>query len=147
MSTSATQSLVGVLYHTCLTLVREPGRDLTARQITVFLTCLLQPEPQTPRNLTSRLGVSPPAICHALDKLERLDLVERRTDPRDRRSVVILPRPAGWALLQRIQDIVVQAAAVAASNDIPDDLRGTSDLPATLGCLTRGRPNVQATTM
>src|SRR4051794_7388824 len=64
-------------------LVRSDQRDLSARQLGVFLICYLESEAQTVRGLASRLGVIKPAITRALDRLEEFDLVRRKQDPLD----------------------------------------------------------------
>ena len=69
-------------------LVRREGADLSARQIGVFLICYLEDEAQTVRGLAAKLDISSTAICRALNRLSEFDLVRRRTDPLDRRSVL-----------------------------------------------------------
>ena len=80
---------VDVLRHTILGLVRRDGPDLTARQLCAFLTCYMEDEAQTIRGLASRLSIRKTAISRALDRLSEFDLVRRRHDPHDRRSVLI----------------------------------------------------------
>jgi len=45
----------------------------------------------------AKLGVSKPAITRALDRLTEFDLVRRKTDPLDRRSVLAQRTVAGRA--------------------------------------------------
>jgi DNA-binding MarR family transcriptional regulator len=102
-----------VLRTTIVELVRRDGPDLSARQLAVFLTCYLDPEAQTVRGLAAQLGVSKPAITRALDRLTEFDLVKRKTDPLDRRSVLVQRTPAGMALLREVRSVLRDAAAGA----------------------------------
>ena len=92
-------------------MVRRDGPDLSARQPGVFLTCYLEAEAQTVRGLAARLGVSKPAITRALDRLTEFDLVKRKTDPLDRRSVLVQRTPAGMAFLRELRGILRDAAS------------------------------------
>ena len=66
----------------------------------MFLTSYLEAEAQTVRGLAAKLNVSKPAITRALDRLSEFDLVRRRTDPLDRRSVLVQRTVSGTALLR-----------------------------------------------
>ncbi|HSU04085.1 MAG TPA: MarR family transcriptional regulator [Acetobacteraceae bacterium] len=103
--------LAGVLRTTIVELVRRDGPDLSARQLGVFLTCYLENEAQTVRGLAAKLGVSKPAITRALDRLTEFDLVKRKTDPLDRRSVLVQRTPAGMGFLRELRGILRDAAA------------------------------------
>lgn len=102
--------LAGVLRRTIVELVRRDGPDLSARQLGVFLTCYLENDPQTVRGLAAHLGVSKPAITRALDRLTEFDLVRRKTDPMDRRSVLVQRTPAGVAFLRDVRSVMHDAA-------------------------------------
>src|ERR1700735_3372167 len=82
--TGAVETLRG----TIIALVRSDRTDLTARQLGVFLTCYLTEEEQTVRGLAKHLNVAKPAISRALDRLAEADLIKRKTDTTDRRSVL-----------------------------------------------------------
>jgi DNA-binding MarR family transcriptional regulator len=88
MNAESVEQRVYVLRQTIIALVRRDRPDLTARQLGVFLTCYLEDEAQTVRGLAAKLNVSKPAITRALDRLSEFDLVRRKTDPLDRRSVL-----------------------------------------------------------
>ena len=113
MSTNevSTDNLAGILRSAIVELVRRDGPDLTARQLGVFLTCYLEAEAQTVRGLAARLDVSKPAITRALDRLSEFDLVRRKTDPLDRRSVLVQRTPPGNAFLKDLRTILRDAAA------------------------------------
>ena len=103
--------LAGVLRRTIVDLVRRDGPDLSARQLGVFLTCYLENDSQTVRGLAAKLSVSKPAITRALDRLTEFDLVKRKTDPMDRRSVLVQRTTAGAAFLRDLRSIMREASA------------------------------------
>lgn len=105
--------LAGILRTAIVELVRRDGPDLSARQLGVFLTCYLESEAQTVRGLAATLGVSKPAITRALDRLTAFDLVRRKTDPLDRRSVLVQRTPAGTTFLRELRTILRNASTAA----------------------------------
>ena len=105
--------LVAILKHTTVTLVRRDGSDLSARQLAVFLTCYLIDAGHTVRGLAADLKVSKPAITRALDRLGELDLARRKTDPADRRSVLVQRTVKGAAFLRDLRAILSEASATA----------------------------------
>jgi DNA-binding MarR family transcriptional regulator len=110
MSNEISDGLAGVLRTAIVELVRRDGPDLSARQLGVFLTCYLESEAQTVRGLAAKLGVSKPAITRALDRLSEFDLVRRKTDPLDRRSVLVQRTATGMAFLRELRTILRDAA-------------------------------------
>ncbi len=109
----STDQLPGILRDTIVALVRREGADLSARQLGVFLTCYLQDGPHTVRGLAAALKVSKPAITRALDRLSEFDLVRRKIDPQDRRSVLVQRTPKGTAFLRDVRSTLNDAAAAA----------------------------------
>src|ERR1700723_4513601 len=105
-SSPSADQLVGILRDTVVSLVRRDGPDLSSRQLGVFLTCYLESEAQTVRGLAAKLNVSKPAITRALDRLSEFDLVRRKTDPLDRRSVLVQRTIAGAAFLRELKKIL-----------------------------------------
>ncbi|MBE9606790.1 MarR family transcriptional regulator [Acetobacteraceae bacterium H6797] len=105
--------LVGILRDTTVALVRRDGPDLSARQLGVFLTVYLNEGPHTVRGLAAALNVSKPAITRALDRLGELDLARRKTDPQDRRSVLVQRTVKGAAYLRETRTIMAEAYAAA----------------------------------
>jgi len=111
MATSeVSDGLAGILRTAIVELVRRDGPDLSARQLGVFLTCYLEAEAQTVRGLAAKLGVSKPAITRALDRLTEFDLVRRKTDPLDRRSVLVQRTATGTTFLRELRTILRDAA-------------------------------------
>jgi DNA-binding MarR family transcriptional regulator len=110
MVTESIEQTVDVLRQTIVALVRRDGPDLTARQLSVFLICYLESEAQTVRGLAARLNVAKPAITRALDRLAEFDLVRRKTDPLDRRSVLVQRTVSGAAFLRDLKKILADAS-------------------------------------
>jgi DNA-binding MarR family transcriptional regulator len=110
MSTDQTESLPGILRTAIVELVRRDGPDLSARQLAVFLNSYLESEAQTVRGLAARLDVSKPAITRALDRLAEFDLIRRKIDPLDRRSVLVQRTATGQAFMRDLRGILRSAA-------------------------------------
>src|ERR1700735_3925238 len=113
MSTESVERGLEVLRQTTVALVRRDGPDLSARQLGVFLTCYLEGEAQTVRGLAAKLDVSKPAITRALDRLDQFDLVRRKTDPLDRRSVLAQRTATGMAFLRDLKKVLAHAGSEA----------------------------------
>ena len=113
MDTESVEQRIDVLRQTIVALVRREGPDLTARQLGVFLTCYLDDEAQTVRGLASKLNVSKPVITRALDRLSEFDLVRRKTDPLDRRSVLVQRTAVGMAFLRDLRKVLAGAGGEA----------------------------------
>jgi DNA-binding MarR family transcriptional regulator len=106
----ASEALTQLLRRTVAEMVRQDTRDLSARQLAVFLTVYLTDGPHTVRGLAAQLNVSKPAITRALDRLGELDLARRKLDPKDRRSVLVQKTPAGQAFLAELRRVMTAAA-------------------------------------
>ena len=102
-----------VFRYVVVALVRREGPDLTARQLGVFLTCYLDDEAQTVRGLAAKLNVAKPAITRALDRLSEFDLVRRKIDSLDRRSVLAQRTATGMAFLRDLKKILSEAGGEA----------------------------------
>lgn len=102
--------LVPILRETVVNLVREEGPDLSARQLAVLLICYLSDEPQTVRGLAVRLQVVRSAITRVLDRLGEVGLVRRKTDPMDRRSVLVQRTVKGSAFVSELRRLMADAA-------------------------------------
>ncbi|HWX49725.1 MAG TPA: MarR family transcriptional regulator [Roseomonas sp.] len=101
--------LIGIFRDTVVALVRRDGHDLSARQLGVFLTVYMGEGPHTVRGLAAALNVSKPAITRALDRLGELDLARRKTDPQDRRSVLVQRTVKGASFLKEIRSVMMEA--------------------------------------
>lgn len=90
--------------------VRLDAPDLTARQMALLLTVYLTPPPHTVRGLADSLKVSKPAITRAIDRLGDMELVRRKVDEEDRRSVLIQRTVRGSVFLREYGELIVAAA-------------------------------------
>ena len=90
--------------------VRLDAPDLSARQMSLLLSVYLTPAPHTVRGLANLLKVSKPAITRAVNRLTGLDMVRRKPDPDDKRSVLIQRTVQGSAFLREFSNLIVTAA-------------------------------------
>lgn len=90
--------------------VRLDAPDLTARQMALLLTVYLTPPPHTVRGLADTLRISKPAVTRAVDRLSDMELVRRKTDEEDRRSVLIQRTVRGSVFLREYGELIVAAA-------------------------------------
>jgi DNA-binding MarR family transcriptional regulator len=118
LASASPEALIEVLRSSIVQLVRRDGPDLSARQLAVLLTCYLSDEAQTVRGLSAALGVSKPAITRALDRLSEFDLVRRKIDQADRRSVLVQRTVDGLGFIRDLQNILAEAAGI--SPNAPD---------------------------
>lgn len=96
--------------------VSRDAPDLSARQMAVLLTVYMTEEPQTVRGLAELLNVSKPAITRAIDRLGEFGLAKRKTDPDDRRSVIVQRTVKGSVYLHEFAEII-QTASVEVERD------------------------------
>ena len=90
--------------------VRRDAPDLSARQMAVLLTVYMTPPPHTVRGLADILKVSKPAITRALDRLGEYRLARRKSDARDRRSVLVQRTVMGSVYLSDFAEIIGKAS-------------------------------------
>lgn len=90
--------------------VRRDTPDLSARQMAVLLTVYLTSPPHTVRGLAAVLNVSKPAITRALDRLGELDLLRRKPDDHDRRSVLVQRTVKGSVFLREFGEVISRSA-------------------------------------
>lgn len=69
---------------------------------TTILVHLLHEGPRTPSALARRVGVTPATVTAQLDRLELAGHVVRRSNPRDRRSVLVVLTDRGHDLAARL---------------------------------------------
>lgn len=75
--------------------------DVTLAQYRV-LVVLAARGPQTPGGLAAELGAAPSSVTRLCDRLERKDLIERRTAAENRRQVILTILPAGRAVVDAV---------------------------------------------
>jgi len=100
--------------------VRLDAPDLTARQMSLLLTVYLTPPPHTVRGLAKTLKVSKPAITRAIDRLGDMELVRRKIDVEDRRSVLIQRTVRGSVFLREYGELIVAAARAISVKNQPN---------------------------
>jgi len=98
------QQLLVAYLNVTVSLVRLAEPDFTDRQKTVMLKVYLDPTPQTVRGLAQYANISKPAITRALDRLAEFDMIRRRIDPSDRRSVFVQRTPQGSRYITKLGD-------------------------------------------
>jgi DNA-binding MarR family transcriptional regulator len=84
--------------------------DLKVRHYSVLALACSGEQP-TQRELSEFLVLDPSQIVAIIDELEKRGAVERTADPRDRRSKIIVPTPAGRKLYARAKGVVDASAA------------------------------------
>jgi len=84
--------------------------DLTTRQFALLLQVYLAPPPHTVRGLARELAMSKPAVSRALDALGKLDLLRRKTDESDRRSLLVQRTVKGSVFLRDFGDLAAESA-------------------------------------
>jgi DNA-binding MarR family transcriptional regulator len=93
-----------------VTTVRRDVPDLTARQMGLLLTVYMAPPPHTVRGLAEVLNISKPAVTRAVDRLSELQMLRRKADETDRRSVLIQRTVRGSVFLREIGEIIAAAS-------------------------------------
>ncbi len=107
----ATDPRIVVLHGTLLSLVRRDGRDLTARQLTAFLSVYMDEQTHTVSSLAELLHISRPGVTRIMDRLVQFDLVAREEDREDRRRVLVRRTTRGGTFFR---ELVTISRAVAA---------------------------------
>lgn len=89
--------------------VRRDSPDLSARQMALLLTVYMTPPPHTVRGLAETLNISKPAITRALDRLSTLEMLRRKPDEKDRRSIDVQRTVKGSVYLSEFSDLIRRA--------------------------------------
>jgi DNA-binding MarR family transcriptional regulator len=90
--------------------VRRDAPDLSARQMALLLLVYMTEGPHTVRGLAEGLNISKPAVTRAIDRLSTLDMVRRKSDENDRRSVLVQRTVRGSIFLREYSEIIATAA-------------------------------------
>jgi DNA-binding MarR family transcriptional regulator len=109
----------------------DEGPAMTATQ-RLALFELVEDGPMRLNDLASRLGISAPTASRAVDALAEAGLVERLTDPRDRRALHIELTPEGRERVERRRERVASAFRPAAAGLTKADRAQLADLLARL---------------
>ena len=103
-----------ILRGTVLSVVCLDQPDLNMRQLAIALVVYRTDAPQTVRGLAEYLNIGRPAVTRALDRLGEFNIVRRKIDPNDRRSVLAMRTPIGAAMMKRLE-----AAMSTLSDEMP----------------------------
>jgi DNA-binding MarR family transcriptional regulator len=96
------------------TALKQMPLDLSARQTAVLLNVYLMPSPHSIKSLAEDLIISKPAVCRAVDALEKGKLVKRIRDKQDKRNVIIQRTVKGSVYLSEFADIILTMSKEAA---------------------------------
>jgi DNA-binding MarR family transcriptional regulator len=96
------------------TALRKMPVDLSSRQTAVLLSVYLVSPPHSIKSLADDLNISKPAICRAVDALEKAKLIKRARDKSDKRNVFVTRTVKGSAYLSEFADIILGASKEAA---------------------------------
>ncbi|MEH6403131.1 MAG: MarR family transcriptional regulator [Sneathiella sp.] len=107
---SATQAILKLWEESLIEMVRKEGPDLSARQLSIMLTVYLNEPPHTVRGLAAHLKISKPAVTRALDTLSHLELLKRKPDELDKRSVNVVRTVKGSVFLSEFSEIIEKSA-------------------------------------
>ena len=94
--------------------LKQMPMDLSSRQQAVLLNIYLMPSPHSIRSLSDDLMISKPAICRAVDALEKAKLVKRVRDKEDKRNVFVQRTVKGSVYLSEFADIILTQSKEAA---------------------------------
>lgn len=110
MQLTPTEAL-GLWHRVMVGALKAETPDLSTRQFTLLLQIYLAPPPHTVRGLARQLSISKPAVTRALDRLADHRLIRRKTDERDRRSVLVQRTVQGAVFLREFGDLATNCAA------------------------------------
>lgn len=96
--------------------VRRDAPDLSARQMALLLSVYLTSPPHTVRGMAAALGASKPAITRAVDRLQALELIRRKPDADDGRSILLTRTVAGSVFLSEFGELIRRAAGEATAS-------------------------------
>jgi DNA-binding MarR family transcriptional regulator len=101
--------------------VRLTPRDLTLTSLSTLVT-LSRKGPRRITELAASEGVAQPSVTSLVTSLERAGLVERRSDPADRRVVMVTITEAGTAYLRSRRQANAQAIVRAIEELPPEEM-------------------------
>ena len=111
----------GALYDLVAMFVRLTPRDMTLTSSSTLAT-LFRKGPRRITELAASEGVTQPTVTALVTSLERAGLVERRSDPADRRVVMVAITEAGSAYLRARRQANAQALVRAMEELDPEEV-------------------------
>jgi DNA-binding MarR family transcriptional regulator len=109
----------------------DEGPPMTATQ-RLALFELIDDGPLRLNDLAARMGTTPPTASRAVDALDELGMVERTSDPTDRRALQIQLTPSGRRVVEERQARVYKAFRPAVARLPAAERRQLADLLARL---------------
>jgi DNA-binding MarR family transcriptional regulator len=103
MTAPESDGLLRTLSNVLVSLSRDGERDLTLRQLAVFLICCTEARHQTAKELSDALDITAPAMRRVAERLTRCGLLLRKPNLRDRRSFLLAKTPSGLRLLEELR--------------------------------------------
>ncbi len=82
-----------------------------ARVPHTHVTAYIRAEGSRLTELAAQARLTPPAMSALVDDLERLGIVERRPDPRDRRAKLICLTERGWDAMRTARRVIAEIEA------------------------------------
>lgn len=131
----APTDLLDLFCRSFISFVNEYEADLSLRQMLIFMICYLEHDEQTIRGLASALNMGRHSLSRSLDRLERLELVCRRVDAADQRSVLVHRHRKGWDMFEQLNVFI--ASEVSSTTD-PHSRVSKAALPRTRPTRTNG---------
>ena len=101
---------IDTLRNILLALVRRDGRDLTARQLTAFLSVYTSDSVHTVSTLADEMNISRPGVTRVMDRLVQFDLMAREEDREDRRRVLARRTARGLEFFRDLSDIISESS-------------------------------------
>lgn len=108
IGTAKTMKALGLWHGALKASLETLSIDLSSRQTAILLTVHLDDGPHSVKNLAQSLAISKPAVCRALDVLEKEYFIRRAEDKKDKRNVWIVPTAKGSRYLQEFGTIISQ---------------------------------------
>ncbi|GLQ05416.1 MarR family winged helix-turn-helix transcriptional regulator [Sneathiella chinensis] len=107
---NTTQAILKLWQQSLNEMVRRSGPDLSSRQMAIMLMVYLDEPPHTVRGIASQLNISKPAVTRALDALGKMDLLRRKPDDKDKRSINVVRTVKGSVFLSEFSEIIEKSA-------------------------------------
>lgn len=93
--------------------LKEMPVELSARQQAILLNVYLLQPPHSIKSMSEELMISKPAVCRAVDALEKAKLVKRVRDKADMRNVLVQRTIKGSVYLSEFADIIMTMSKAA----------------------------------
>ncbi|HEY9087829.1 MAG TPA: MarR family transcriptional regulator [Anaerolineaceae bacterium] len=87
----------------------------------ILLIILSHEDGQTHSALADRLEITPAAVTKVIKRLEKMNYLERRSDPTDERISRVFLKADGWAIIHQIYAIFRQRDACVLKGFTPEE--------------------------